>query len=275
MNHQTTSAKQNTRRLKIGLLGLSDPAPVPAQLLEALDFCDVVVSPLLSEPATGRQRAEIWNQWMKDGSFDWIFDVSGGNLSTLALPWLDLSLYRYCRTIFAGYSDLTPVLNALVQASGRPCLLFSARQNVPALRSFLKDQDPGLLEVSWEQAGAGEDRQLPEAPVFLGGNIRCLLKLAGTPWWPELTGKVLFLEANSGNAFAIASMVAQLVNMGVMDQIAGLALGQFTQLGDPLPVVQAVLAQLERGQALPLLRTRDVGHAQGSLGLWIGKEYHA
>ena len=71
---------------------------------------------------------------------------------------------------------------------------------------------------------------------------------------------------------AIASMVAQLCNMGVMDQIRALALGQFTELQDPLPVVLTVLEQMGARMDLPVLLTSGVGHAPGSKGLWIGKE---
>lgn len=265
------STDAGVRKLKIGLLGLSDPAPWPQELTEALDFCDLHVSDILSQPSTGRQRAAVWNDWMAQGDFDWIFDVSGGNLSTLALPFLDLDLYAACKTIFAGYSDLTPVLNALTSRTGRKTLLFSARQNIPALAAFLTAGDKTLVMPEWQALGSFSLRSLVGAPVY-GGNIRCLLKLAGTPWWPDLTDRGLFLEARSGDAFAIASMLAQLANMGVLDRIRFLALGQFTQLQDPLPVVKAVLAQLDTKPDLPVLITADVGHAPGSKGLWLGKE---
>ncbi|WP_276813360.1 LD-carboxypeptidase [Faecalibaculum rodentium] len=266
-----TSRTTDSRRLKIGLLGLSDPAPWPGELIQALDFCDVHVSPILSRPSAGDARAAVWNDWMRQGDFDWIFDVSGGNLSTLALPFLDLELYGACRTLFAGYSDLTPVLNALTAATGKETLLFSASQNIPALCAFLKEGDPALVRPDWHALGSMRLQDLVQAPVA-GGNIRCLLKLAGTPWWPDLTARVLFLEARSGNAMAIASMVAQLCNMGVMDQIRALALGQFTELQDPLPVVLTVLEQMGARIDLPVLLTSEVGHAPGSKGLWIGKE---
>ena len=268
---QTEKKPEAAGRLKIGLLGLSDPAPWPADLMEALDFCDLHISPILAQPSTGQQRAAIWNSWMQQGDFDWIFDVSGGNLSTLALPYLDLDLYRSCRTIFAGYSDLTPVLNALTAATGKETLLFSAWQNISVLQAFLRDGDLRLVRPQWQAVGSFPLRHLSGSTVT-GGNIRCLLKLAGTPWWPDFRGRVLFLEARSGDAFAIASMVAHLCNAGVMNQIAVLALGQFSQLKDPLPVVQAVLEQMGVRRDLPVVVTEEVGHAPGSLGLWIGKE---
>ena len=34
--------------------------------------------------------------------------------------------------------------------------------------------------------------------TVIGGNIRCFLKLAGTPYFPNTEGKILLLEAMSG-----------------------------------------------------------------------------
>lgn len=34
--------------------------------------------------------------------------------------------------------------------------------------------------------------------MVVGGNIRCLLKLAGTPFWPDMQDKILFLESRGG-----------------------------------------------------------------------------
>ncbi len=31
--------------------------------------------------------------------------------------------------------------------------------------------------------------------IVVGGNIRCLLKLAGTPYWPDMREKILLLES--------------------------------------------------------------------------------
>lgn len=245
--------------LKIGLLGLSDPAPVPTQLLSALhDIADITLSPILSVPSSPRQRAALWNAWMQE-DYDYIFDVSGGNLSTLTLPYLDLELYARTRTVFAGYSDLTPILNALASRTGRPALLCSAPLNVPELLNWLAGRSQALFHTG-----------VPFASV-MGGNIRCLLKLAGTPWWPDLQGKVLLLEANSGTPAQLASMCAQLVNMGVFSQISALVLGQFTQCTNKTgrQVVEDTIASM--GASCPAVYHTDwIGHAPGSRAIWIG-----
>ena len=145
--------------------------------------------------------------------FDFIFDVSGGDLANETLRYLDLDVYQQSHAIFHGYSDLTCVLNAL--ATYRSCVLFQIKhnQNKQDLKKYLAFQSNDLY------MGSG-----------LGGNIRCFLKLAGTQYFPNLTGIPLYLESRSGNAYRIRSFFAQLEDMGVIDQIASLTLGEFTQL---------------------------------------------
>ena len=72
--------------------------------------------------------------------------------------------------------------------------------------------------------------------ILLGGNLRCFLKLAGTPYFPDLDGKLLFLESLGGGPELIASLLAQLSQLGVFQKIAGLLLGTFTELSKNPPI---------------------------------------
>ena len=58
--------------------------------------------------------------------------------------------------------------------------------------------------------------------IVVGGNIRCLLKLAGTEYWPNMDGKILFLEAYGGEVSQIAALFTQLEQMGVFKQVEGI-----------------------------------------------------
>lgn len=106
----------------------------------------------------------------------------------------------------------------------------------------------------------------------LGGNIRCLLKLAGTKWWPDMSGQTLLLEANSGTPALLSSMCAQLVNMGIFNQISALVLGQFTQTGNEQGR-QAIISTLTAMNiSVPAIYTTNwIGHAPGSRAIWIGE----
>jgi muramoyltetrapeptide carboxypeptidase LdcA involved in peptidoglycan recycling len=252
MNHMT---------LHIGLLGLSDPAPYPQSLKEALEGigAKVVVSPFVSQPSSGRMRAALFNEWVREG-VDILFDVSGGNLANQTIPYLDLDAWKQSKTLFAGYSDLTPVLNVL--SVYKPCLLYSAVRNVEETIDWLLG---GQALFDWH-AYALQPGTI--SGIIMGGNLRCLLKLAGTPAFPDLTDKILFLEANSGTPAFLASCFAQLEQMGVPAKIAGVLLGQFTQLDQSH---DDSWFDFLSAWSVPVFRTRDIGHAPGSKALPLGR----
>ena len=102
--------------------------------------------------------------------------------------------------------------------------------------------------------------------VVVGGNIRCLLKLAGTPYFPDCRGKLLFLESRSGGPDRVAACLAQLRQMGVFSQISGLLLGTFSQMEktNQQPAVPELVLAAVKNNELPIAATRQVGHGADS-----------
>ena len=56
---------------------------------------------------------------------------------------------------------------------------------------------------------------------IVGGNIRCFLKLAGTPYLPGFSGKILLLESFSGDVAKMATYLNQYKQLGVFEQSKG------------------------------------------------------
>ena len=110
--------------------------------------------------------------------------------------------------------------------------------------------------------------------VVVGGNIRCFLKLAGTEYFPDVTDKILLLEARSGNTAQIVTYFAQLEQLGVFKKVKGILLGTFTQMEREQPV-SAVYSLLKRyiNEELPVVKTEYIGHGEDSKAIQIGKKY--
>ena len=234
----------------IGLLGLSNPCSRQKiqplyQWLKSLGMV-VLVSPYLYTESTPEQRASVFNTWIYE-NIDYIFDVSGGDLANETIPYLDLDAYRRSTSFFYGYSDLTCVLNVL--APLRRCALFQICGNTHTdlIEAHLKGISDSLF------IGSG-----------LGGNIRCLLKLAGTPYFPDLKGKRLYLESYSGDEYRIRTFFAQLKSMGVLDGVKSICLGQFTELDTK---DRKVLDRLCQG----IIYQHDLrfSHSADSYGVWL------
>ena len=225
---------------------------------------------------TGRERAQALMDFYRDDSIRVIFDISGGNAANEVLPFLDYSVIAGADKLFWGYSDLTALMNAVFARTGRPSVLWQAK-------NLLWD-DPGEGGQGERFArtvlGTGSDLFAPECRLLrgfgmegitAGGNIRCLLKLAGTPFWPDLQGKILVLEARSGGPALVETMFCQLAQTGAFGRIAGLLLGTFTQLEREGQGAFAEKLALElTPPGLAVAKTREVGHGKDSRAILLG-----
>lgn len=233
----------------IGLLNLSNPCSKERvqdtiDYLESLGF-EVKISPYLYLESTAQERAEVFNSYMKE-EIPFIFDVSGGDLANGTIPYLDLEAYKNSSSIFHGYSDLTCVLNVL--APLRSCVLFQICQNtnLEEIKNYLLGKDNHLFVQS-----------------SMGGNIRCLLKLAGTPYFPDLKGQSLFLESRSGNWKRIESYLVQLEMMGIFHKVQSLTFGQFTELSQ----LGEYDKLKDKDWGIPVSFIDQVGHSKDSFAI--------
>lgn len=109
-------------------------------------------------------------------------------------------------------------------------------------------------------------------PVY-GGNLRCLLKLAGTPDWPDFTGSILLLEAYRGQPELVASLLEQCRETGIFNQISGVLLGTFSEL-DKLKESQLpeeILLDLLPAN-VPIAKTEFIGHRPDAKAIKLGQE---
>ena len=237
----------------VGLCRLSNP--VKRKDLEGVIqfFQDrqiqVLVSPVLEQDVDGKTRASILNDWFSQ-DVDAVFDVSGGDLSIETLPYIDLDRYQKSRTLFFGYSDLTPILNVLGRV--RKTILFQIRHQT-RMEQCLALLEHGSQDLFWD------------SKAYTGGNIRCFLKLAGTPYFPDLADKDVFLESYSGDLYRIRSMIQQFEWMPGFSQIQSLTFGEFTMLKED----RKWLEEWGRHQEFPVVFTEEVGHDRFSKALWI------
>lgn len=261
--------------------GLEESArPELERLLQALRAMgmDPVCSPHLfarrsAFSADGEARARALMDFYRDDGIREIFDVSGGDLANEILPWLNYEVIARSDKCLWGYSDLTCVLNAILARTGRTSMLYQARNLVrrDGAGQIARFQDmmaggDGLTRFSFRFL-----RGSSMEGVAAGGNVRCLLKLAGTPFWPELRGKILLLEGLGTTVPQAAAYVAQLRQTGALDAAAGILVGTFTRMeerGDRPSFEELLLASVDPGK--PVAKTDQVGHGADSRAVRIG-----
>ncbi len=109
--------------------------------------------------------------------------------------------------------------------------------------------------------------------IVVGGNIRCLLKLAGTEYWPDMNQKILLLESLNGGVPQMVTYLNQLKQIGAFDKINGILLGTFTKMEELQSSPSIVdLVKQYAGSDMPVAETKEIGHGISSKGIVIGEE---
>lgn len=221
--------------------------------------------------------------------------IGGFNANGL-VAGLDYDLVAASPKVFCGYSDVTALHAAIWARTGLavvlgPGLLPQLGEYGGTLdhtwrwfeRVLMRAEPAGEIEPAPEWTGeytewdVADDRprRLEPSPgprtiragtgegPLVAGNLATLLALAGTSWWPELDGVLLCLEDDAEETPAtIDRALTQLRLMGVLERVAGLALGRF-QVGtgfskdDPL---DAVVLEATCGTEYPIACDFDFGH---------------
>lgn len=205
-----------------------------------------------------------------------IFDISGGDLANEVLDYLDYNYIAQNPKPVFGYSDLTTVLNAIYAKTNNSVYLYQVRnliysdsenQKANFINSLFNSTDD-LFNFSYKfiQGKSIEG-------IVIGGNIRCLLKLAGTKYMPDFTDKVLFLESMGGEAGLMSAFLNQLKQMGAFDKIRGLLLGTFSKMQENniSPTIEELIIKTIDNPNLPVAKTEEIGHGATSKCIIIGK----
>ena len=225
---------------------------------------------------TGEAKARALEKLFLDKDIKMIFDISGGDLANEVLDFLDFNLIKENPKPFFGYSDLTVLLNAIYSQCDITTYNYQLRNLIGKFKeeqmqnfkaSFIEGkEDIFNLDYKWINGSHLEGR-------IVGGNIRCLLKLAGTKYMPDFKDKILFLESFSGNSAKMVTYITQYKNLGVFNEVKGIILGEFTEMEreDLKPDIVEILKRVIGEINIPILKTRDLGHGADAKCIPIGK----
>ena len=225
---------------------------------------------------TGEEKARALEKLFLDKDIKMIFDISGGDLANEVLDFLDFNLIKENPKPFFGYSDLTVLLNAIYSQCHIATYNYQLRNLIGKFKeeqmqnfkaSFIEGKENIFnLDYKWINGSHLEG-------IVVGGNIRCLLKLAGTKYMPDFKDKILFLESFSGNSAKMVTYITQYKNLGVFNQVKGIILGEFTEMEredlkpDMVEILKRVIGEIN----IPILKTSDLGHGADAKCIPIGK----
>ena len=224
------------------------------------------------------QRLEDFNNAFS-AECDAIFAIRGGYGSARLLVLIDFKTLESLSnpTPFFGYSDTTALQLALWTKSR--VKTFSGL--LPGV-DFCEKLNP--LTATYFSAIL-EDKPLPTVTnlpafktgkasgVLLGGCLSVLNSLLGTPFCPDFTGAILFLEEVNEPTYVIDRLLNQLKSCGILQKLSGLIFGAFTKCEPrnaqefPLDLVLKHYAQFVDG---PVCYNLPYGHISEKIILPIG-----
>ena len=204
-----------------------------------------------------------------------IFCARGGFGSVQLLPHLPTDIALHPK-IFVGYSDITILLNWLLQRCGMVTFHapMVAMDFARGLNEHSKEHFWGTLTGemrNWSiQLGEVISPGKAEA-VMMGGCLSVLVTMLGTPYEVDTLGKLLFLEDVGEKPYRIERMLTHLKMAGKFEGLAGLVFGDFIQCeGEDPRDVRQIIAELFRNVSYPVVMGMAAGHGQENLALPFG-----
>ncbi len=239
----------------VGLIAPASPPPDP----QAVDRAVAALEQFGFRPKLGknvrarhgflaggdRERAADLMAMFTDKKVQAIVCLRGGYGAARLLDRLDYEIIRRHPKILSGYSDLTSLHFALAKKINLISIhapMWNSELSNPKTpeftrRSFFRTvmeaapagsicADYTAKTVSVIRGGIAEGR-------LIGGNLSLICASLGTPFQPSFKGKILFFEDVGEKPYRLDRMLTQLLNAGILQQVAGVAVGVNKDCDDP------------------------------------------
>jgi muramoyltetrapeptide carboxypeptidase len=238
---------------------------------------------------TDQERLADLNAALADPAVDAVWCIRGGYGVTRILDRVDYAALARRPKPVIGFSDITGLLNAVTRETG--LVTFHGPMARTSMSAFNRWH---FERVLGEAAAAGRLGRIPPSPDLLvphenrivpiregvaegplaGGNLTLLQSLLGTPYMPDLAGAILFLEDIGEDLYRVDRMLAHLRLAGVLDGLAGVAIGRFTDMRrstrDGAFGFDEVLAHYFLPLDVPIAYGFPVGHVELQWTLPVG-----
>lgn len=224
-----------------------------------------------------RNIAAELNSFYLDSEIKALFCVRGGAGALRILDFLDFDVVKNNPKPVFGLSDSTALQNALWHKAG-----------VVSHSGFLLNYDfkNGSLDKRIEDclddifSGTSYTVQSGKTIIpgktkgrMVGGNLSVFVQLCGTKYFPDLAGKILFLEDCNEKTYKLDLMLSTVKMQPGFNQIAGIVLGQFTgsaMSDDYDGTIEQILEEFLQDVTVPVISDFAYGHIPSRFILPVG-----
>jgi len=234
---------------------------------------------------TDQERVDDIHSMFKDKSVKAIFTLRGGYGAFRLLDKIDYRIIKNNPKIFVGYSEITALQMAFLEKAG---LITFAGPMVAV--DFYDEVSEYTSELFWETITSNkkigkleypENQKLPflqkgsASGRIVGGNLAVFAHLLGTPYFPNLTGKILMIEDIGELPYRVDRMLNQLRLSGVFKKVKGIILGRFVDCHEHDPnkktlTLGEVIADYITPIKVPSIYTFPHGHIKDFVTIPFG-----
>ena len=248
-----------------------------ARVLERHDYRPEIFPTIYSDcgqtSAPARQRFEEMKEAFLNPEFRAVLCARGGYGSVHLLENLSRLPLKKDPKWLIGFSDIT-ALHALMTSRGIASLHASMARYISRdeeiaenrlLFDCLKGSFPSFQFASDPKNICGK----AEAPL-VGGNLSVMMSLTGTPFNIVRKDTILFIEDISEPAYKIERMLYQLLLSGALENLKGIIVGAFTNIGKgrgSRDVVDVISEVLQKVPGIPVAYNLPIGHIPNNIPL--------
>jgi muramoyltetrapeptide carboxypeptidase len=228
------------------------------------------------------QRADSLHALWTDEAVKAVLAIRGGFGCLRLIDRLDMEVFRRYPKYLIGFSDVTVLLNGLLQQAGLVSL------HGPVATSLAASDEQSVNSLFSQLTGDFSERIRPKGMEMLrggtgrgqlvGGNLTTLVHLLGTPWDRTWENCILLVEDTGESLYRLDRMLTQLALGGRLERLAGLLLGTFDSGNDDrmatLRLQEGVWTRVMElvGPGFPVWADFPVGHREKNMTLPIGME---
>lgn len=228
---------------------------------------------------TDEHRVADLNDALADPEIRAVLCNRGGYGAQRILSHVDFDAVRRDPKLLIGFSDITALHGALWTQTGLatvhgPVAAQLERGGLFAstVRHALMSNEPAVVEASADEPTFRVRTSGLAEGILLGGNLSMLSTCIGTPYMPDLEGAILLIEDVNEAAYRIDRLLTHLRNCGILQRLAGVAVGQFSEPGNGNAAIKPADVLIERlgDLGIPVLGGLSIGHGERNIAVSLG-----
>lgn len=215
----------------------------------------------------------------RDKSVDVLVAVHGGASALRVLEYLDFEEIKKCAKPIIGFSDTTSLQLGIYAKTGN-CYVtgffpeYEFRNGVIdttvdcGLKSIISSKPFNVKSGECVNSGVVDG-------VLIGGNMSSISDLSGTPYYPDLTDKILLLEDECEKSYKLKLMLTQLKYNSSFIGVKGIIFGRFSECEDHVThgTVDSVVEDFAAQVNIPMIKNFNYGHYKSREVLTCGVRY--